>query len=206
VPVPERAMASDSNRPVMVHEGVIRPSHRNIERKPERLADFIELPLPYDELDELADAPVTLAVTLSYFIEPTDNLTKRAYAGGRLKWDLQGPTEDADGFRARINELAREQGHQRGGGSFDWEIGTTVRSRGTLQHDRAQVAASQIAGPRLLAVYPVTGWWEDRAATQERKLPYSVVVSVDLGDADVDLYALTAITLQPISVDIDLRS
>lgn len=206
VPVPERAMASDSNRPVMVHEGVIRPSHRNAQGKAERLADFIELPLPYDELDDLAETPVTLAVTLSYFIEPTDNLTKSAYAGGRLRWDLQGPTEDADGFRARINELAREQGLQPGGGSFDWEIGTAVRSRGTLQHDRARVAASQIAGPRLLAVYPVTGWWEDRVATQERKLPYSVVVSVDLGDADVDLYALTAITLQPISVDIDLGS
>jgi Subtilase family len=206
VPAPERGMASDSNRPVMIHEGVIRPSHRNAKRKPERLADFIELPLPYQELDELAETPVTLAVTLSYFIEPTDNLTRRAYAGGRLRWDLQGPTEDADGFRARINELAREQGYLRGGGSFDWEIGTAVRSRGTLQHDRTQVAASQIAGPRLLAVYPVTGWWEDRAATYERKLPYSVVVSVDLGDADVDLYALTAITLQPISVDIDLDS
>jgi hypothetical protein len=206
VPVPERAMTSDSNRPVMLYEGVIRPSHRNAERNPERLADFIELPLPHVDLDELGEAPVTLAVTLSYFIEPTDNLTRRAYPGGRLRWDIQGPTEDADGFRARINRLARDQGHQRGGGSFDWEIGTTARSRGTLQHDRARVAASQIAGSRLLAVYPVTGWWEDRAATWERKLPYSVIVSVDLGDVDVDLYALTAISLQPISIDVDLSS
>lgn len=206
VPAPERAMASDSNRPVMVYEGVIRPSYRNAERNPERLADFIELPLPHADLDELGEAPVTLAVTLSYFVEPTDNLTRRAYAGGRLRWDVQGPTEDADGFRARINRLAREQGHQRGSGSFDWEIGTTVRSRGTLQHDRARVAASQIAGSRLLAVYPVTGWWEDRAATWERKLPYSVIVSVDLGEVDIDLYALTAISLQPISVDVDLTS
>ena len=92
VPAPERALTSDSNRPVMVYEGVNRPSHRNKDRKAERLADFIELPLPYDELDGLDETPVTLAVTLSYFIEPTDNLTKRAYAGGRLKWDLQGPT------------------------------------------------------------------------------------------------------------------
>lgn len=46
VPVPARAMASDSNRPVMVHEGVIRPSHRNADGDPERSADFIELPLP----------------------------------------------------------------------------------------------------------------------------------------------------------------
>lgn len=201
-PAPERAFASDSNRPLMIYEGAIRPSRRNAERKPERLADFIELPLPFDELDELADTPVTLAITLSFFIEPTDNLTRGTYAGGRLRWDLQGPTEQPDGFRARINRLAREEGHAPGGGSFDWEIGTTARSRGTLQHDRARVAASQLAGPRMLAVYPVTGWWEDSAATWERRLHYSVIVSVDLGDVDLNLYAMTAVALQPVSVDV----
>jgi len=204
VPVPSRAMASDSNRPVMVYEGIIRPSHRNIDGDPERIADFIELPLPYEELDQLAEAQVGLAITLSYFIEPTDNNTKGAYAGGRLRWDLQGPTEDTEGFRARINRLAREQGSQPGGGSYEWEIGTTVRSRGTLQHDRAQVAASQIAGHRLLAVYPVTGWWEKSVATRERRLHYSVIVSIDLGEVDIDLYSLASITLQPISADIEL--
>jgi len=197
-------MASDSNRPVMVYEGIIRPSHRNIDGDPERIADFIELPLPYEELDQLAEAQVGLAITLSYFIEPTDNNTKGAYAGGRLRWDLQGPTEDTEGFRARINRLAREQGSQPGGGSYEWEIGTTVRSRGTLQHDRAQVAASQIAGHRLLAVYPVTGWWEKSATTRERRLHYSVIVSIDLGEVDIDLYSLASITLQPISADIEL--
>jgi hypothetical protein len=206
VPVPERGMASDSNRPVMVYEGTLRPSHRSADHRPQRAADFIELPLPYDELDQLAETPVGLAVTLSYFIEPTDNLTKGAYAGARLRWDLQGPTEDPVGFRARINRLVKDQGHQPGGGSYDWEIGAETRSRGTLQHDRAHIAASQIAGPRLLAVYPVTGWWEDRAATRERKLPYSVIVSVDLGDADIDLYSLAAVTLQPISVNVEVEA
>jgi hypothetical protein len=201
VPMPDRAMASDSNRPVMIYEGVIRPSHRNAERRPERPADFIELPLPFDELDQLGDAPVRLSVTLSYFIQPTDNLTRRNYAGGRLKWDLQGPTEDADGFRARINAHVREQGQEPGGGSFDWDVGINARSRGTLQHDRAAVAASQIAGPRLLAVYPATGWWEDSTATYERKLPYSLIVSVDLGDVDLDLYSLAAVSVQPIPVE-----
>jgi hypothetical protein len=195
-------MASDSNRPIMVYEGVIRPSHRNAERKPTRTADFIELPLPHDELDRLGEASVGLAVTLSYFIEPTDNLSRGTYAGGRLRWDLQGPTETTDGFRGRINLMAREQGHRPGGGSFDWHIGTAIRSRGTLQHDRARVAASQIAGPRLLAVYPVTGWWEDSSLTWERRLSYSVIISVDLGDVDVDLYSLAAIASQPISIDV----
>ena len=116
------------------------------------------------------------------------------------------PTEDSGSFRARINRLVRNQGHPVGGGSFDWDIGTANRSRGTLQHDRAQVAASQIAGPRLLAVYPVTGWWEDRAATRERRLPYSAVVSVDLGEVDLDLYSPAALTLQPVPIDVDIEA
>ena len=206
VPAPERGMASASNRPVMIYEGILRPSRRNTERKPERTADFIELPMPYDQLDELAETPVGLAITLSYFIEPTDNLTRGTYAGARLRWDLQGPTEDPDGFRARINRLVRDQGQPPGGGSFGWDIGTANRSRGTLQHDRAQVAASQIAGPRLLAVYPVTGWWEERTTTWERKLPYSVIASVDLGEVDLDLYSLAAVALQPVPVDIEIKA
>ncbi len=206
VPVPHLGMASDSNRPVMIYEGVLRPSHRDSERRPHRVADFIELPMPHDALDDLGDMPVKLAVTLSYFIEPTDNLTRGTYPGGRLRWDLQGPTEDPASFRARVNQLIRDQGGRPGGGSFDWEIGAANRSRGTLQHDRALVSASQIAGPRLLAVYPVTGWWEDRAATWERKLPYSVIVSADLGDVDLDLYSFAVVSLQPISVDLGIQA
>jgi hypothetical protein len=205
VPATERAFGSDSNRPVIVYEGVIRPSHRNAQRKPERIADFIELPLPFDELDQLGSALVRLSVTVSYFIEPTDNLTRRNYAGGRLQWDLQGPAEDVNSFRARINLLARRD-QTAGGGSYPWEVGIKARSRGTLQHDRATVAASQIAGPRLLAVYPATGWWEDSTATHERKLPYSLIVSVDLGDIDLDLYSLAAVALQPVPVEVEVSS
>jgi hypothetical protein len=119
---------------------------------------------------------------------------------------MQGPTEDTDGFRARINRLARDQEKQRGSGSYEWEIGVTARSRGTLQHDRVLVDASQLVGPRLLAVYPVTGWWEDSTLTHERRLPYSIIVSVDLGDVDVDVYSLAAVSLQRVPVEVELDS
>ncbi|NTW39687.1 MAG: S8 family peptidase [Cellulomonadaceae bacterium] len=194
VPTPERALSSDSNRPVMVHEGSLIPS-RHIGNSAERRADFIELPFPEDELHAIGDSVVDLTVTLSYFVEPTDNLTRRAYAGGRLRWDLQGPTETADSFRARINRVVHEQGVEPGGGSYSWDIPADDRSRGSLQHDRASVPAATIAGMRLLAVYPVLGWWEDSRDGWLKQLPYSVVVSVDLGDVDVDLHALVAQTL-----------
>jgi hypothetical protein len=195
VPVPDAATASRSNRPVMVYEGQLQPSRRGADRAPNRPVDFIQIPMPEDELHDLGAALATLTVTLSYFIEPTDNATRRTYAGGRLRWDLQGPAETEDGFRARINRLVHDQGVAPGPGSYGWEIPADTRSRGTLQHDHASVVAASIAGPRLLAVYPVVGWWEDSKVRQQQELPYSVVVSVDLGEVDLDLYTLAATAL-----------
>lgn len=204
VPRPEMAMASDSNRPVMIYEGALKPS-RHSGSVVDRRADFIEIPFPEDELHAIGEAPVELTVTLSYFAEPTDNLTRRAYAGGRLRWDLQGPTETADGFRARINKVVFEQGVTPGSGSYPWVIPADDRSRGTLQHDHSSVPAANLAGTRLLAVYPVLGWWEDSREGWEKELPYSVVVSVDLGDVDLDIHALVAETLLSVPVIVQHR-
>ncbi|MGZ0148984.1 S8 family serine peptidase [Kribbella sp. WER1] len=195
VPAPELATSSSSNRPVMIYEGSLQPSRRS-DKAIDRRADFIELPFPEDELHAIGELPVRLTVTLSYFVEPTDNLTRRSYAGGRLRWDLQGPTEEPDAFRARINRLVRDQGIARGAGSYPWTIGTDTRSRGTLQQDFADVSAADIAGQsRLLAVYPVVGWWDDSSSSWANELPYSIVVSADLGETDVDLHAIIASTL-----------
>lgn len=205
VPRPDFAMASDSNRPVMVYEGSLKPS-QHVGSKADRQADFIEIPFPEDELHAIGESDVDLAVTLSYFAEPTDNLTRRAYAGGRLRWDLQGPTETADGFRARINKVVHEQGVTPGSGSYPWVIPADARSRGTLQHDHTTVPASHLAGTRMLAVYPVLGWWEDGRESWDKDLPYSVVVSVDLGDVDLDVHALVSASLVPATVQIRHRT
>lgn len=194
-------MASDSNRPVLVYEGALIPS-RYDGSKADRRADFIELPLPEDELHALGESSVELAVTLSYFAGPTDNLARQAYAGGRLRWDLQGPAETADGFRARINRVVHEQGVIPGSGSYRWEIPVEDRSRGTLQHDYATVRAADFAGSRLLSVFPVLGRWEDSRVGRTKVLPYLIVVSVDLGEVDVHLYALVAQALLPAAITV----
>jgi hypothetical protein len=203
VPHPERSMSSDSNRPVMIYEGSLVPS-RHDGRKADRQADFIELPFPWDELDAIGESNVEVTVTLSYFAEPTDNLTRRAYVGGRLRWDLQGPTETADSFRARINRIVLDQGVAPGSGSYAWLIPPDDRSRGTLQHDYATVPAANIAGARLLAVYPVLGWWEDSQEGWDKVLPYSVVVSVDLGEVDIDLHGILTEALVPVAIPVQL--
>lgn len=194
VPDPTRA-SSASNRPVLVYEGELLPGALGPAGRPERRAVFVELPFPADQLDALGETPVQLAVTLSYFVEPTASRARRQYAGARLRWDMQGPVETADGFRARINRLVREQGVETGGGSHAWDIGPDTRSRGTAQHDRATVPASAVAGTRIVAVYPVLGWW-DTAGLRDKRLPFSLIASVDLGDVDIDLHATISASLE----------
>lgn len=200
----ERVMSSRTNRPIMVYEGMLQPRYRKAEGGFERRADFVELPFPFEALNELGETSVGLSVTLSYFVEPTESPTRRDYAGARLRWDLQGPTEDESGFRARINKVLREEGVAPGGGSFDWEIGSDARSRGSVQHDRTAVPASALAGSRLLAIQPVLGWWEDSVGTALQSLPYSIVVSVDLGDVDVDLFALVEAGLVEVTAGVEV--
>ncbi|MDQ7806027.1 S8 family peptidase [Amycolatopsis sp. A133] len=181
VPDLSTACNSDSNRPVFVYEGTLAPG--------ERQAQMLQIPLPDEILEDHAEAGVRLAVTLSCFIEPTENLAGQRYAGGRLKWAMQGPAETEDQLRSRINRLARgaATGRDKTSG-YNWTVGPQLRSRGTVQHDYVDLEASQLGGDRLLAVYPVLGWWEDHDATKNLRIPYAVVISIDFGQEDIDVY------------------
>ncbi len=42
------------------------------------------------------------------------------------------------------------------------------------------------------------GWWDNARDTRDRRLPFSLVVSVDLGEVDVDLYAAVSAALEAV--------
>ncbi|MGK8487088.1 S8 family peptidase [Nocardia asiatica] len=182
VPNLSAALGAASNRPVFIYEGQLAPGKRQ--------AQMLRVPLPDSFLSDHAELSVRLAITLACFIEPTE--TGRRYAGGRLKWEMQGPAETEQQLRNRVNALASNASGNDdvgSGQSYRWKVGRQLRSRGTLQHDYADLEASELAGDRLLAVYPTLGWWEDREETKNLSIPYCVVISVDFGDQDVDIYA-----------------
>jgi hypothetical protein len=68
-----------------------------------------ELPWPKAVLEELGQTPVRLRVTLSYFVEPNPGRRgwrkRHRYASHGLRFDLKTPTETADEFRKRLNQL-----------------------------------------------------------------------------------------------------
>jgi hypothetical protein len=184
---PERAAFSRRTRPTVIVEDVLRPSVMQ-NQKVVREVHMVQLPLPSEALLELGDHEIELSVTLSYFLEP--NETRRTqYAGASLRWDVQRVTETPDDFRRRVNRIDRPKGFKATASAYPWEIGPDTRSRGSVQSDRCRVTAAELAGNKMIAVFPTLGWWEDRKERADAEVPYGLAVSIDAGDANVDLYA-----------------
>ncbi|HRC56201.1 MAG TPA: S8 family serine peptidase, partial [Kofleriaceae bacterium] len=151
-------------------------------RKHRRQVKLYRLPLPESLLTN-ADPDVELRVTLSYFAEP-NKFGRRTYHGLDLKGDMQGPQESDDAFLQRINALKRTldaEGNRVKPSktkSFDWDIGTQARSRGTVQSDRWRGKMSALVGDKLISIAPVLGWWEQRKALRMQEMRFSLVISV----------------------------
>ncbi|MBK7539136.1 MAG: S8 family peptidase [Myxococcales bacterium] len=151
-------------------------------RKQRRQVKLYRLPLPESLLTN-ADPDVELRVTLSYFAEP-NKFGRRTYHGLDLKGDMQGPQESDDAFLQRINALKRTldaEGNRVKPSktkSFDWDIGTQARSRGTVQSDRWRGKMSALVGDKLISIAPVLGWWEQRKALRMQEMRFSLVISV----------------------------
>jgi hypothetical protein len=161
---------------------------------------LLKLPMPHEELLAMGAAPITLAATLSYFIEPHETRIAR-YAGAWLQWDLQRQSESQPDFLARINARDRNQAAPPDtAGDWSWEIGAQARRRGSVQSDRLRTEAAALAEDRLIAVFPAGGWWGEHLKERAgREVPYAMVVTIDVGDADIDVYSLISTRL---SVDI----
>jgi hypothetical protein len=192
----ERSASSSATRPVMVYEGNLQPKIIDIDKSSRRQVVYVQLPFPDELLADLGSESAELHVTLSYFVEPSESERRSKYAGVRLRWDMQGPTESAEEFDARINALARDEGHITHTSSYAWSLGSDNRSRSSVQHDWILGPASSFAGDRLIAVYPVLGWWEGRKGFETRSVNFSLIASLEV-QSDIDLYT-------PISVALDI--
>ena len=198
--VPNLAFASECarERTTVVFEDDIPNAVKDDANRWRRTMGLYRLPVPSEFADEQLD--IELRVTLSYFAEPKRSRSTVEY-GMDLRWDMQGPTESEDDFLKRINADARDPDESApdGGGSFQWEIGRQRRSRGTVQSDRWVGPAAQIAGSRLIAVYPIRGWWDRRSDLRGETMDFSLVATVRaLGDLDV--FTPISAEIVPISV------
>lgn len=198
----EVALESTTTRPTLILEGRIAPE-REVGAA-NRGMHLVRLPLPAEELLALGEQSVELAIALSYFGEPNESRRTR-YMGAGLSWDFQRRGESAEEFVRRVNDFGRPEGQRRppAANSWTWEVGPEARGRGTVQADRVTTDAASLAGDKHLAIWPTRGWWADHAATRgDAEVAYALVVTIDAGRADIDLYGLIQARLE---VDIEIE-
>jgi len=202
IPDLERALWSAKDSLTLLIEDQVHP-YAKIQGKGivTRDMNLHTLPWPKEELEALQDTPVKMRVTLSYFIEPNPSsrgeASKYHYPSHRLRFDVQRPLDASVGdFIARVNAAAKREDDSDPGNSSDsnWLLGTMLRHRGSLHQDIWEGTAAELASRGFIAVYPVNGWWRTRPALERYALParYSLVVSIQTQQAELDLYAAVA--------------
>ena len=165
-------------------------------------------------LESLGETPVTLRVTLSYFIEPNPGerglADKYAYQSHALRFAVRRPLENEAAFRARINARARDEEvglPAQGPGDPQWFIGDRLRRRGSLLSDTWSGSAAELAQRGQIAIYPAMGWWRNRPALgrAERSARYALLVSIEAPGVEADLYAAVQLKVeaaQAIQIDV----
>lgn len=157
-----------------------------------------KLPWPQEELRSLGEVPVKLKVTLSYFIEPGPGEVgwkdKYRYPSCGLRFDVININETPEDFKKRINVKMRgEDKNDKGegtSGSNRWYLGSENRDVGSIHSDYCELNAVDLCDSNYIAVYPIVGWWRERAylGKYNNKVRYSLIVSLSTPKTDVDLY------------------
>jgi len=138
-----------------------------------------------------------MKVTLSYFIEPNPGergwVSKYRYASHGLRFDVRRPLETISAFKQRINQKARDEEHTYNGATPDsgqWLLGEKLRSLGSVHSDTWAGTAAELAERGYIAVYPVLGWWKERANLERwgKSARYALIVSIKTPNVETDIY------------------
>jgi hypothetical protein len=156
------------------------------------------IPWPSEVLRELGDTVVTLRVTLSYFVEPGPGeigwQNKYRYPSCGLRFDVKNVDETEEDFKKRIDVAMRGEDRKDKGegtsGSGNWYLGTKNRDVGSIHSDFRTQYGIDLCDAKLIAVYPVIGWWRERTnlKCQNKKIRYSLIVSISTPEKEVDFY------------------
>lgn len=202
VPEIHRAMRSAADAVTLIVEDTIVPyTHSKSPSAPavHNEIKLHELPWPVERLRELGPQSVRLRVALSTFIEPNPAEEARGrklqYGSHGLRFKLIRVDEDVSAFEQRINDAAVASAGNtpavQANETHGWAFGPQRRDVGSLQIDELTCPASDLARRRVLAVHPVAGWWKSKLRRGEtpKTARYSLIVEIDAGGTDVDLFA-----------------
>lgn len=194
VPSLERARDCANNYVNLIVQDELQPFHKKAKKNECTFyqMNFHKLPWPKEALMGLDKA--TLRVTLSYFIEPSPGEVgwddKYRYASSSLKFDLKKATETDEDFKKRVNKGYNEADGRESKGGHDWVIGVNQRDKGSIHSDFMTMTGADLSECDSIAILPKGGWWKSRPQQNKfnNKIRYSLIVSLETGEEDVDLY------------------
>lgn len=209
-----RALASFENRATVVIQDTLQPYKEPAGKAKLNECHLIKLPWPKGLLEGDPDHPVTMKVTLSYFIEPNagsrvwERNPKYHYPGCLLRFKVKHKDMDSEDFRARLEVQIREDDEdeqeedeaeavtRRSHSDPGWALGGRLRGKGgSLIQDVWRGTTGQLAEMGHIAIFPVKGWWATRKFPEEhehyncheRQVHYSLAVSIE-SEADLPIY------------------
>jgi Subtilase family len=197
VPDIARATKSANDALTLIAQNRIRPYEKGKMRE----MHIHQLPWPTSVLEGLAQTPVRLRVTLSYFIEPNPSrrgwIRRYRYPSHGLRFEVKAPEESIDEFRKRINERALEEDEHKpsAGDASDWFLGEQARNTGSLHSDFLVGTAADLAARSVIGIYPVSGWWKDQPKRDRSSIGvrYALIVSIETEAANVDIWTPVAL-------------
>lgn len=203
IPNLQKAIQCMNNSVNLVIEGELQP----FEKKSMKNMHLHNLPWPREQLLSLGEVPVTLRITLSYFIEPGPGEVgwkdKYRYPSCGLRFDVINTNETVDDFKKRVNYKMRGEDKKDKGegtsGSERWYLGSVNRDVGSIHSDYFEANAIDLYESNYIAIYPVVGWWRERSYLGKSDSPirYSLVVSIATPKVDVDLYTPIVTVIKP---------
>ncbi|HEX4608998.1 MAG TPA: hypothetical protein VH092_12400, partial [Urbifossiella sp.] len=185
------------NNVTLIFEGDLQPFRKDGSDYKSNQMHLHELPWPTEILEGLGEEKVIMRVSLSYFIEPSPNRigwgSNHRYQSHGLRFDVIRPLEGLDAFKQRISRTEWADPKKRPTNVADtrnWVVGEQGRTHGSLHSDWWEGKAVELARCGRIAVYPVTGWWKERAhlGRYERRARYSLIVTIETPNVIVDLY------------------
>lgn len=195
IPNLKNAIRCFDNSVNMIVEGELQPYTKNSMNE----MHIHKVPWPSEMLLSLGNTPVTLRVTLSYFVEPGPGEVgwkdKYRYPSCGLRFDVINTDETLEDFQKRINVKMRGDNKKDSGdgtsGSGRWYLGSDNRDVGSIHSDMMiDVNASDLCNCEYIAVYPVVGWWRERGYLEkyENKQRYSLIITLSTPNEEINLY------------------
>ncbi|OYP38020.1 serine protease [Rhodopirellula sp. MGV] len=196
VPRFESASRSVKNSATLIIESELQPYIKTPTRVKTHDMHFHRLPWPTAVLRDLGEKNVRMRVTLSYFIEPSPGrrgwTNKHRYQSHGLRFEVKRPTDLDEDFKKRVTAAAREEdeSYKKEQDDRNWQLGRNLRCKGSIHRDIWIGIGADLAEANMIAVVPVTGWWKERPhlKSHSNKTNYSLVVTIETDEAEVDLY------------------